>query len=198
MQNPIEVAKGISDYGFMAVTAAFFLVVTGSMLWIFIRWFIKIINNLMETQHSINKLLEVQKEISIKVTDIHENTDNALLDQIHVISSMAFDNAKFLIYNAMLKIKEENHLEDNDDVIEKKIQLIVENIHNDRNSKFDNFSYRGVRLSEYVNEAWIRRIVNLMMTELYFGTFDNKRAMSNIDLAYQSFKVEFYKNLTRK
>jgi Txe/YoeB family toxin of Txe-Axe toxin-antitoxin module len=111
---------------------------------------------------------------------------------------MAFDNGKFLIFRALQKIREENNLEDNEDIIEKKIQLIVENIHNDRNSKFDNFNYRGEKLSEYVNEAWVRRIVNLMMSELYAEAFDTKRAMSNIDLAYQSFKVEFYKNLTRK
>jgi hypothetical protein len=196
--NPIAVAKGISDYGFMAVTAAFFLVIAGSMLWIFIRWFIKIINNIMETKQTIVALVDIQKETLAMIKDIHENTDNKLLEQIHVISGMAFDNAKFLIFRALMKIREENHLEDNEEIIEKKIQLIVENIHNDRNSKFDNFNYRGARLSEYVNEAWIRRIVNLMLTELYSGAFDAKRAMSNIDLAYQSFKVEFYKNLTKK
>jgi hypothetical protein len=197
-QNPIEVAKGISDYGFMAVTAAFFLVVSGGMLWIFIRWFIKIVNNLMDTQKSIKELIDIQKDASMMIKDIHKNVDTKLLEQIHVISGMAFDNAKFLIFRALQKIREENNLENNEDIIEKKIQLIVENIHNDRNSKFDNFNYRGAKLSEYVNEAWVRRIVNLMMSELYAEAFDTKRAMSNIDLAYQSFKVEFYKNLTKK
>jgi hypothetical protein len=132
------------------------------------------------------------------IQDIHKNADNKLLEQIHVISGIAFDNAKFLVFRALQKIREENHLDDNEDVIEKKIQLIVENIHNDRNSKFDNFNYRGAKLSEYVNDTWIIRIVNLMMSELYADKFDDKRAIYNIDLAYQSFKVEFYKNLTRK
>jgi hypothetical protein len=71
-------------------------------------------------------------------------------------------------------------------------------MHNDRNSKFDHFSDRGAKLSEYVNDAWIMRVVNLMMAELYSEKYDDNRAIYNIDLAYQSFKVEFYKNLTRK
>jgi hypothetical protein len=197
--SPLEVAKGISDYGFMAVTAAFFLIVAGGMLWIFIKWFVKIINNITDTQQkSINSLMDIQKETFSMIKDIHKNTDNNLLEQIHVISGMAFDNAKFMIFRALKKIREENHLEDNEDIIEKKIQLIVENMHNDRNSKFDHFSYRGAKLSEYVNDAWIMRVVNLMMAELYFEKYDDNRAIYNIDLAYQSFKVEFYKNLTRK
>jgi hypothetical protein len=197
--SPLEVAKGISDYGFMAVTAAFFLVIAGGMLWIFIRWFVRIVNNLMDTQKSIGTLTDIQKNMFLIIQDISENTNNRLLEQIHIISGMSFDNAKYLIFRALQKIREDNHLEDNEDVIEKKIQLIVENIHNDRNSKFDNFNYHGAKLSEYVNDAWVRRIVNLMMTELYADSgFDEKRAIGNIDLAYQSFKVEFYKNLTKK
>jgi hypothetical protein len=196
--SPVAVAKGISDYGFMAVTAAFFLVIAGGMLWIFIRWFIKIVNNLMDTQESIRQLMDIQKDTSLMIQGIRENTDSKLLEQIHVISGLSFDNAKFLIFRALHKIREENHLENNEDIIEKKLQLIVENIHNDRNSKFDNFSYHGEKLSGYVSGTWILRVVNLMMSELYAERWDDKRAMSNIDLAYQSFKVEFYRNLTKK
>jgi hypothetical protein len=198
--DPIAVAKGISDYGFMAVTAAFFLVIAGGMLWMFSRWFMKTVNNITDNQQkSLNSLMTTQHELLRMIRDIREYSESKSLEQIHIISGISFDNAKFIIYRNLLKIKEENHLDDNEDIIERKIKLIVENIHNDRNSKFDSFSYFGIKLSEYTNPAWVQRIVALMVAELYAcDGFNDKRAINNIDLAYQSFKVEFYKNLTKK
>ena len=43
----IEVAKGISDFGMMATTCAFFLLLSGGLMIACFRWFKSIINKIM-------------------------------------------------------------------------------------------------------------------------------------------------------
>lgn len=43
-QQAMEVAKGISDYGMMAVTAAFFLILSAAMMIAIFKWFKSIIS----------------------------------------------------------------------------------------------------------------------------------------------------------
>lgn len=43
-----QVAKGISDYGMMAITAAFFLLLSAAMMVALFRWFKSIIEQMMQ------------------------------------------------------------------------------------------------------------------------------------------------------
>lgn len=45
-----QVAKGVSDYGMMAVTAAFFLVLSALMMVALFRWFRSIIEQVIDDQ----------------------------------------------------------------------------------------------------------------------------------------------------
>jgi ABC-type multidrug transport system fused ATPase/permease subunit len=196
----LDVAKGISDYGMSAITAACFLVICLIMFAAMIKFVAKTINNLIgKQQESISNLTTKQSDILAMIKDVHHTSNNKLLEQVHVVSSMAFDNSKNSVIQALILIKKDNHLENNEYFIEQKVRLIVENIHNDRNSKFDNFNYRGKSLSEYTDPNWISKISALMVSELYASDDLNiNNASYNIHLAYQSFKVEFYKNLTKE
>lgn len=121
----------------------------------------------------------------------------AYLTQIKVLSGYAFDNAKIEVFRSLERIKRENHI-DNRPAIEKKIRLILENLHSNRNSKFDNFSYAGKRLSEYTTHEWVNKIADIMLCEIYDEAgYNNGRAANNIELAYEEIKVEFYKNLKK-
>lgn len=145
----------------------------------------------------MDEVLNIQKAHFDMTKDIREGLNDELLTQIKVLSGYAFDYAKTQVLRALDRIKKENHIE-NRPAIEKKIYLILENLHSNRNSKFDNFSYGGKRLSEYTNHDWVEKIAEIMLNEIYDEAgYNNGRAGNNIDLAYEEIKVEFYKNLKK-
>lgn len=196
--NPIEVGKGISDFGFIVMTAAFYLIVTGIMLVFFIKWFINIVNGIIDRQQkTMDEILSIQKAQFDMIKDIREGVNDELLTQVKVLSGYAFDNSKHEVLKALERVKRENHIE-NEELVNKKIRLILENLHSNRNSRFDNFSYGGKRLSEYTSHTWVDKIAAIMHDEIYdTGGYNNGRAANNIDLAYEEIKVEFYKNLKK-
>ena len=62
-QNVTEVAKGISDYGMMAVTAAIYLLLSAAMMIAIFKWFKTIINRILGQQtESMKQLAEIQSE----------------------------------------------------------------------------------------------------------------------------------------
>ena len=61
--NPVEMSRGISEFGFMAVASACFLLTSLTIMFLFIRWLMRIINDIIGTQHlSIKELLQSNKE----------------------------------------------------------------------------------------------------------------------------------------
>ena len=49
-QDVVGVAKGISDFGMMAIAAAFFIVLAAALMWSCFAWFKTLINGMIETQ----------------------------------------------------------------------------------------------------------------------------------------------------
>ena len=61
--NPVEMGRGISEFGFMSVASACFLLTSISVMFLFIRWLMQIFNHVVETQtQSIKELLQSNKE----------------------------------------------------------------------------------------------------------------------------------------
>ena len=64
MINPaIETGKSIGDFGMMAITAGFFLVLSALMWVTFFRWFMKVINDTMSAQRETFKELLAETRI---------------------------------------------------------------------------------------------------------------------------------------
>ena len=77
-QNVTEVAKGISDYGMMAVTAAIYLLLSAAMMIAIFKWFKTIINRILGQQtESMKQLAEIQSENNRMLKFMSENRDNA-------------------------------------------------------------------------------------------------------------------------
>ena len=58
-----EVGKSISEVGILAICSAAYLLASGSILFFFIRWFVRIINNIINRQQSIlDEILQLQRE----------------------------------------------------------------------------------------------------------------------------------------
>lgn len=196
-ETSIEVAKGITNYGMMAITAAFFLVFAGTMLVIFVKWFIHLINGVIDAQRQTTKeLLSETRDMNEKLEDIREGLMEETMTRIKVVSSLAFDLATEEVCRMVKKVKEENHIEDEVGTLDK-IRRLVQNLHKERNSKFDSFSFRNRRLSSYTVERWVDDVVVVVRKEVYSD--DNpERTLTNVGVVYRNIKLEFYSNLKKK
>jgi Icc-related predicted phosphoesterase len=193
----IEVAKGISELGMLVMASAFFLVLSATTIGIVVKLFSKMINNMMsENKNTQAKLVEAISEQSAQFVDIAEGLREETLARIKVLSAALFDLCKPEIARIIKTIRRENHIEDKKAVV-KKIKKLMSNIHENRNSKFDNFVFRGKRLSAYTNPSWIDQLSQVVEAEIYSGTENNGRADTNISSAIDNMKLEFYHNLIK-
>lgn len=63
MEQIPEISQQISEYGFMVVASAAYLICSALILLFFIRWFIRIIDNIIERQQRIlDEILQLQRE----------------------------------------------------------------------------------------------------------------------------------------
>ncbi len=194
----VEVAKGISNFGMMAVTAAFYLVVTSVLVIIFIRWFVKLINGIFEQQNTTMKeLLDETKKQSESLEDIRSGLLDEIILKIKIVSGLSFDLSVEKVCRIIKKIKQENNINDKEGT-KRKMRLLLQNVHDDRNSKFDNFSYSGKPLSYYTEDKWIEDVAEVVEREVYAERENNGRTYSNVKMEYDRIKIEFYRNLKRK
>lgn len=190
----IEVAKGISDYGMMAVTAAFFLVLSGSMLVVFIKWFVKIINSIIEEQkRTMKELLKETQCQNEKLEDIREGLVEENMTRIKVVSSLSYDLAVEEVCRLVRKVRAENHIADEGATMEK-IKRLLQIQHERRNTKFDSFRFRGRRLSEFTSGKWVDDVAEVVRREVY-AEENVGRTYTNVTAVYDRVKIEFYHNL---
>ena len=196
VDQALNVGKGISEFGMMAITAGFFLVLSAVMMVTFFKWFMKVINGILDSHgKTMNELLEKTKEQNKTLEALSEGLmpENQL--RIKTISNMAFDLAIEKVCRIIKKVREENNIADKEKT-EIKIRRLVSNVHNDIATKFDNFRYRGKFLSSYMDEKWIDGIVSIVQGELYNEAGpNNKRAFTNVEAYYATVRLEMYQNM---
>ena len=65
MEQITEIGQGITEFGFMVVCSAIYLICSATILFFFIKWFVKIIDNIIERQQRIlDEILQLQREQS--------------------------------------------------------------------------------------------------------------------------------------
>ena len=191
-----QVAKGISDYGMMAITAAFFLLLSAAMMVALFRWFKSIIEQMMQDQKdSMHNLAEETRKQNDMLQDISEGLRPETLLRIRILTGFAFDLSIEQVCRLIKRVREENHIIDHEATAAKiRKSLLV--IHNDRNSRFDSFTYRGKSISEFCSSAWVEDVAKIVEGEIYNEDgANNARAYTNIKLAYDNIKTDFYQRL---
>ena len=185
-------AHGITNYGMIVITAAFFLVLTG-LLWVAcFKWFKSIIDGMLKgnAKATADLLSETRKQNEM-LNDISEGLRPETLLRVKNISNVYFDLAVEKVCRIIKKVREENHIVDHE-ATKAKIHTLIENLHEDRNSRFDSFSYRGSRLSCYVNPKWVEWVTEIVEKEVYTDTINNGRAYTNVHAVYERIKIDFY------
>lgn len=202
----LQTGKGISDFGMMAITAGFFLVLSALLMVACFRWFMNMVNQLMTSQKEINQdykdtmrqLLEETRAQNERLNVLSESLMPETQLRIKTLSNVFFDLSVEKVCRIIKKVREENHISDKE-ATARKIRTLLTNIHEDRNSKLDCFSYRGNRLSEYTEKKWIEQVAKAVEAEIYNENGANiGRAYTNVESVYANIRLEFYHNLNER
>lgn len=202
----LQTGKGISDFGMMAITAGFFLVLSALLMVACFRWFMNMVNQLMTSQKEINQdykdtmrqLLEETRAQNERLNVLSESLMPETQLRIKTLSNVFFDLSVEKVCRIIKKVREENHISDKG-ATARKIRTLLTNIHEDRNSKLDCFSYRGNRLSEYTEKKWIEQVAKAVEAEIYNENgANNGRAYTNVESVYANIRLEFYHNLNER
>lgn len=195
VEDAVNVAKGISDFGMMAITAAFFLVLAAMLMVACFRWFKSIINSMIEDNKKVmSELLDETKRQNDQLTDISEGLQPETLLRIKNTSNTFFELSVEKVCRIIKKVREENHIVDRE-ATRNKIRTLVSNLHDDRNSRFDCYTYRGKRLTSYTSPDWIDWVAEVIESEVYNDTINNSRAFTNVTAVYDRIKLDFYHRL---
>ena len=203
VQHTMEVAKGISDYGIMIVICAVFLVLSSGVMIACFQWFKAIINGMIEDgrkdadrqEEKWNGLMEMTRLQNEKLDGLSEGLRTETQLRIGNLSALAFDLSIEKVCILIKRMRRENHIADTEATREK-IRRSLTVMHEDRKSRFDAFTFRGRRLSEYCNGEWIERVARVVEGELYNENGENDgRAYTNVKLAYDDIRTDFYHRL---
>ena len=191
-----EVAKNISDYGALVVMGAIYLLLSASMMIAVFKWFKSIITQIMEdNKDNLREVLNETRRQNELLTDLAEGLRPETQLRIRNLTGFAFDLSVEQVCRLIKKVRDENHIADRDKT-EEKIKKSLKVIHEDRNSRFDSFTYRGKCLSAFCNEEWIEQVAKVVIDEVYHADGrNNGRAYTNITLAYDNIKTDFYNRL---
>lgn len=189
----VGVAKGISDFGMTVIAAAFFVVLSAALMVSCFQWFKNLVNGMVESQKkSMEELLAETRAQNAALTDIAEGLRPETQLRIRNLTGLAFDLAIEKVCKLIKRVRTENHIADHETTAQK-IRKSLKVIHDDRNSKFDTFTYKGKPLSSYCPEEWIEQVAKVVESEIYHvDGQNNARAFSNVSLAYDNIKTEFY------
>ncbi len=195
--NEIEsitaVAHSISDYGALIVVGASFIVLS-VMMWVAVfLWFKSIINGVIERSNTeMAEILAETKKQNDMLADISEGLRHETQIRLRNLTGMAFDLAIEQVCRLIKRIREENHIVDRERTRDK-IRRQVRIIHDDRNSRFDHFTYRGRPISAYCDDSWVEQVSVVVENEIYHEQgVNNKRAYTNVKMAYDDIKLDFY------
>lgn len=195
VQQATEIAKGISDYGLMAVTAAFFLLLSAAMMIAIFRWFKSMINRMLEQQECLRQLLDILQDNNAAIKKLAEHLEPETQMRIRNLTGFAFDLTVEQVCRLIKRVRKENHIIDHEATAEK-IQKSLKVIHEDRNSRFDPFTYNGKPLSDFCAPEWVEDVAKVVESEIYNADGENNaRAYTNVKLAYDNIKTEFYQRL---
>lgn len=199
VNSAIDTGKAIGDVGMMAITAGFFLILSGVLMVVCFKWFIRLINSMMEDQkRTMEELLKETRNQNSKLAELSEclAPENQLKTKI--ISNAFFDLGVEKVCKVIKRVRTENHIIDRE-ATTAKVYKLIKNLHEDRNSKLDSFTYLGRPLSSYTNDGWVDKVVEVVLGEIYNENgVNDERANTNVIAVYDQIKLDFYSNIVQR
>lgn len=192
----LETAKGITDYGALAIMGACFILISVVGQWTIFKWFKSIIDQMINNNScTMDDLLVETKTQNEQLADIAEGLRQKTLAEIKDISKTCFDLSVERVCRIIKRVKEENNIADNE-ATKAKVTMLLTNLHDDRNSRFDHHHYHNKPLSAYTTDEWIEWVKDVVLKEVYAPTQNHSRAYTNVNAVYDRIKIDFYHRLT--
>lgn len=193
----VHAAEGISNFGLLAVAAAAFILLSVGLWFGIFVWFKNIINDMLtrnaQDMSSLISKTEKQNELLYEIADGLRPTT---LMQAKERADLCFDLSVEKVCRLIKRVRQENNIIDREKT-KKKIQTLLTNIHDDRNSRFDNIQFKGRPLSFYTSKDWIDWVAAVVENEIYADTVNNGRAYTNVDAVYDRIRNDFNHRLNR-
>lgn len=205
MEETSTLVKLIADNGITVVMSAIMIV-------IFLNVFRKTTQNWARLEKKNDKLTDMilakgtASDYMKKQTEINDNmlsilkeiregaTKECTIEQVKTTTNALFDLAKFTMFEEVLRIRKENHL-NNENAVNAKVKTIVRQRINDRKSKLYNYNWKGKPLSEF-NSISKEDIADIMLGELYASDgFSEDRVKRNIELFYDNMKLDLFNEI---
>lgn len=205
MEETSTLVKLIADNGITVVMSAIMIV-------IFLNVFRKTTQNWARLEKKNDKLTDMilakgtASDYMKKQTEINDNmlsilkeiregaTKECTIEQVKTTTNALFDLAKFTMFEEVLRIRKENHL-NNESAVNAKVKTIVRQRINDRKSKLYNYNWKGKPLSEF-NSISKEDIADIMLSELYASDgFSEDRVKRNIELFYDNMKLDLFNEI---
>ena len=203
----LEVAKGISDYGFGTIAAGAFVVLAIAIFLIVFWWLKNTITQMMESQRSLidnmvksntdkmDELLEETKKQNVMLLAIRDSLLDETMLQVKNTSSMAFDLSAYDVLEIINTIRKENNISNREATIQK-IRKLVGNQYRCIKSKMDCYPFKGRHLSDYMKDDWVDKVSAIVDAEVYHDKGANaNREHTNVFAAFDEIKLEFYNSI---
>ena len=196
VDSSLKTAQGISEYGLMVVISGFFVVLAAGMMIFMFRWMVNTINDVMKTNKEMLQKLDAQMQENNKIMQsIAEGLRPETDQRIRILSKSMFNLAKYELMEIIDTVRTENHIVDREGT-EAKIVKLVTNLHEDKNTDFGYYTYRGRKLSGYSNNEWIEWMKQGVINEVYNEKGFNKDRMdTNITAIFDRIKLDFHHRL---
>ena len=196
VSGALQTAQGISEFGLMVVICAFFVVLS-ALMWIgMFRWFMNVINDMMQSNKELLAKLDAQMQENNKIMQsVAEGLKPETEGRIKIFSKSMFNSARHELMDIIDTVRTENHIVDREGT-EAKITKLVSNLHEDKNTDFSYFTFRGRKLSSYTNPAWIDWMKQGVISEVYNDKgFNKDRMETNITAIFDRIKLDFHHRL---
>lgn len=192
----VRTAQGISDFGMMAMMAGAFLLLSVSLMGVCFFWFKNIIDGIIrQNSNDMKALIDKQDTQNDLLHEIADGLRPTTLLQIKSISNTCFDLSIEKVCRIIRKVREENHIVDKE-ATRSKIRTLLCNLHEDRNSRWDNIKYHGKTLTQYTSPEWIDWVAGVVEKEVYADSVNPARTYTNIEAEYAKIRLDFYHRLT--
>lgn len=205
--HTLEVAKGISDYGFGTIAAGAFVVLSIAVFLLVFWWLKSTIAQMMESQRSLinnmvqsntenmAELLEETKKQNVMLLSIRDGLLDETMLQIKNTSSMAFNWSAYEVMEVIKTVRRENNISNRENTI-LKIRKLVANLYRDIKSKLDCYPYKGQHLSDFMSDEWVEKVASVVESEVYHDKGENaSREHTNVFAVFDEIKLEFYNNI---
>lgn len=195
VQQVTEIAKGISDYGLMAVTAAFFLLLSAMMMIAIFRWFKSMINRMLEQQEYLRQLLDILQDNNAAIKNLAERLEPETQMRIRNLTGFAFDLTVEQVCRLIKRVRKET-TSSTMRQRQRRYESLSKSFMKTETAALTRSRITGSHCLTSAPLNGLKTWQRSFESEIYNADGENNaRAYTNVKLAYDNIKTEFYQRL---